>query len=71
MYIPEVDNNAISTPLLTIIGVSPTRTPYGIHMEEDIILRAQKVKEYTLVLFFVYNRYMKISLAIIEKHTAV
>jgi len=45
MYIPEVDNNAISTPLLTIIGVSPTRTPYGIHMEEDIILRAQKVKE--------------------------
>jgi hypothetical protein len=40
-----VDNNTISTPLLTIIGVSPTRTPYGIHMEEEIMLRAQKVKE--------------------------
>jgi hypothetical protein len=45
MYIPEEDNNIISTPLLTIIGTSSTSIPYGIHMEEDMILRAQNVKE--------------------------
>jgi hypothetical protein len=45
MYIPEVDNSTISTPLLTIIGISSTSIPYGIHIEEDMILRAQNVKE--------------------------
>ena len=41
------------------------------YIEEDIILRQQNVKEYIFVLFFEYNRYIKINLAMIEKNTAV
>lgn len=45
MYKPDTDNNMISTPLRTIIGVSPRRMPYGIQMLDEIILRSQKLKE--------------------------
>ena len=40
-------------------------------MEDDRMLRAQNANEYTLVLFFVYNRYIKINRARIENDTAV
>jgi hypothetical protein len=45
MYTPEIDNNRISTPLLTMIGISFCRMPYGIQMEEEMMLRPQKVSE--------------------------
>ena len=45
--------------------------PYGTHSDEDITLRIQNAREYIFVLFFVYKRYINISLATIEKPTAV
>ena len=45
--------------------------PYGIQIEEDMILRQQKLREYILVLFFVYNKYMKMKRATTENNTAV
>ncbi len=71
MYTADKDSNIISTPLRTIIGVSPIRIPYGTHIDEDMTLRKQNISENIFVLFFEYNKYIKIILAIIENPTAV
>ena len=63
-------NNTKSEELLINKGVSVCIWLYEIHNDDEIILIIEKIKEYGLVDFLVYNKYIKINLPDIEKEVA-
>jgi len=60
-----VNNNKSDEPLINS-GVSNLSWLYEIHNDEEIIFIIENIKEYGLVDFLVYNKYIKINLPDIE-----
>ena len=60
-----VNNNKSDEPLINR-GVSNLSWLYEIHNDEEIIFIIENIKEYGLVDFLVYNKYIKINLPDIE-----
>ena len=64
-------NNSKSDDPRTINGISGFIWLYVIHKEDETIFIPEKSKEYMLVDFLVYNKYIKINLPDIEIKVAV
>ena len=66
IYDDEIKNNTKSDEPLTNNGVSNTIWLYVIHKDDDTKFNKEKVNEYKFVDFLLYNKYINISLPIIE-----
>ena len=66
IYVVEIENNNKSDDPLINNGISDIIKLYLIHNDDDTIFIIENNKEYGLVDFFVYNKYIKINLPDIE-----
>lgn len=62
IYIVEIENNNKSDDPLINNGISDIMRLYVIHNEDETILIIENTKEYGLVDFLLYNKYIKINL---------
>ena len=66
IYAVEIENNTKSADPLTNNGLSDFISPYVIHKADETIFIIENTKEYRLVDFLVYSKYIKINLPDIE-----
>ena len=62
IYIAEIEKSNRSDDPRINSGISIIILLYFIHKEEETIFIIEKIREYKLVDFFVYNKYIKINL---------